>query len=155
MSLLCLNQEKGKTIKTAGQGGSKGECKMLRLKNIGGERVGKGNYWNFSTGERVHMEASGVLDGDASQTYYRLSPAAILVAGPIIGLAYAAFLPFIGIAMLADLLLKKAFGGIVQNAWKGAAFSWQPSESYLSGKKGKARKAEAKEEAKKDEVKKE
>ena len=99
------------------------------------------------------MEAEGVLGGDGSQTYYRLSPATILLAGPIIGLAYAAFLPFIGIAMIGELLLKKVFGGMLQTARKGAAFSWQPSESYLSGKK--ARKTEAKEETKKDEVRKE
>ena len=128
---------------------------MLKIRHIGGERGGRGNYWNFSTGERVSIETEGVLAGDESQRYYRLSPAAILLAGPIIGLAYAAFLPFIGIAMIGDLLLKKAFGGIVRNARKGAAFSWQPSESYLSGKKAKARKEEAEEEAKTDEVRKE
>jgi hypothetical protein len=127
---------------------------MLSLKNRGGEKVGKGNYWNLKTGERVHIEDSGVLAGDASESYYRLSPAVILVAGPVIGLAYAAFLPFIGIAMIANLLLKKVFGGVVEHAWKGAAFSWAPSESYLSGKKGRARK-EKKAEAKDNEVRKE
>jgi len=133
---------------------------MLSLRNIGGESVGKGNYWNFSTGERVHIEKSGMLPGGASDTYYRLSPAVILVAGPVIGLAYAAFLPFIGIEMIAELLLKKVFGEVVQHAWKGAAFSWQPSESYLSGKKGRSKKADAKTddikaETKTDDIKKE
>jgi hypothetical protein len=124
---------------------------MTNLRNSGGESVGKGNYWNFKTGERIHIEDSGILAGDANQTYYRLSPAVILLAGPMVGLVYAAFLPFIGIAMIANLLMKKLFGGVAQIAWKGAAFSWKPSEAYLSGKKGKARKADAKT----DEVKKE
>ncbi len=46
----------------------KGGCKMFRLKNIGGETVGKGNYWNFSTGERVQIEDRGVLPGDSSDS---------------------------------------------------------------------------------------
>jgi hypothetical protein len=36
---------------------------MLRIKNVGGERVRKGNYWNFSTGDRIHMEEAGTLPG--------------------------------------------------------------------------------------------
>jgi len=122
----------------------KGECEMVGLKKIGGETVGAGNYWNFKTGERVRIEGTGVLPGDASQTYYKASPAVILVAGPILGLAYAVFLPFIGIAMLLTVVSKKVFGGALHTAQKGAAFSWKPSEAYLAGKKGRAKKAEKK-----------
>ncbi len=124
---------------------------MLGLKKIGGEAVGAGNYWNFSTGERVRIEESGVLPGDASDSYYKVPPVVILAAGPILGLAYAVFLPFIGIAMLLTVLSKKLFGGVVHSAQKGAAFSWKPSEAYLAGKKGRAKKTDKKtEDAKKE-----
>lgn len=115
---------------------------MLRIANIGGDRVGLGNYWNFSTGDRVHMAGEGILPGDGSQTYYKAPPAAILAAAPVLGLVYAIFLPFIGIAMLASVLLKKMFGGLAQSAYRGAAFSWKPSEAYLAGKRRDAKKVE-------------
>ena len=117
---------------------------MLGLKRIGGERVGKGNYWNLSTGERVHIEETGILPGDASKTYYRFHPAVVLVAGPALGLAYAIFLPFIGIAMAVAVLSKKLFVGVTNRVWQGAAFSWKPSEAYLAGKKRKAGKTDEK-----------
>jgi hypothetical protein len=115
---------------------------MFRLKNSGGQRVRQGNYWNFSTGERVQVEDGGMLPGTASDSYYRFPPVVVLVAGPVLGLVYAVFLPFIGIVMLAAVLSKKLFGGAVQTAWRGAAFSWKPSEAYLAGRKGKAKKTE-------------
>ena len=123
---------------------------MLSIANIGGERVGLGNYWNFSTGDRVHMEGEGILPGDKSQTYYKAPPAAILAAAPILGLVYAVFLPFIGIAMLASVILKKLFGGLSQSAYRGAAFSWKPSEAYLAGKRRNAKRAERREEKEKE-----
>jgi hypothetical protein len=123
---------------------------MLSIKNIGGDSVGIGNYWNFSTGDRVHMEGAGILPGDKTHTYYKAPPAVILFAAPILGLAYAVFLPFIGIAMFAAVLLRKMFGGLAQSAYRGAAFSWQPSEAYLAGKRRSVKKGEKKEEEKKE-----
>ncbi len=121
---------------------------MLSITNIGGDNVGAGSYWNFSTGERVHIEEAGVLPGNKTQRYYRLHPAAVLFAAPVLGLAYAVFLPFIGLAMSASVLLKKLFGGLAQSAYRGAAFSWQPSEAYLAGKRRGSRKVEQREEGK-------
>lgn len=70
--------------------------------------------------------------------------AAIIVAGPLLGLMYAAFLPFIGIAMLVKLVGQKAGGGVMEMVRGSASFGWRPSESYLSGKKKKeAKKGEA------------
>jgi len=73
--------------------------------------------------------------------------AAIIVAGPVLGLMYAAFLPFIGIAMLVKLVAQKAGGGVMELAHGGASFGWRPSESYLTGRKKKETK---KDEASKD-----
>jgi hypothetical protein len=125
---------------------------MLKLKKIGGERAASGNYWNFATGERVTLEAEGILPGDAATTYYRVHPAALIAIAPALGLAYAVFLPFIGIAMLAGIVSKKILGGAVETLWKGSSFGWRPSEAYLAGKKGKNAK---KDNAKKDDEKKE
>lgn len=121
---------------------------MLSITNIGGDSVGMGNYWNFSTGDRVHMENEGVLPGDKTQRYFKVHPAAVLIAAPVLGLAYAVFLPFIGLAMSASMLLKKLFGGLAHSAYRGAAFSWQPSESYLAGKRRGAGKNEKRKEKK-------
>lgn len=115
----------------------KGRCKMVRIINRSGETVGKGNYWNFATGDRVHMDVKGVLPGRPGDTYYKAPPAVILAVGPVLGLIYAVFLPFIGIAMLLKIAARKVFGGAVETAWKGATFSWKPSEAYLAGKKAK------------------
>ena len=114
------------------------------LKHNGGDRVGKGTYWNLTNGERIDISAEGTLPGDVKKTYYKMPAAAVIVMAPVIGLMYAVFLPFIGIAMLVKLVAQKAGGGAMELAHGGAAFGWRPSESYLTGKKRK--------EAKKDEA---
>ena len=114
------------------------------LKYNGGNRVGKGTYWNLTNGERIDINSEGTLPGDVKKTYYRMPAAAIIVAGPVLGLMYAAFLPFIGIAMLVKLVGQKAGGGVMEMVHGSASFGWRPSESYLSGKKNKeAKKGEA------------
>ena len=114
------------------------------LKYNGGSRVGKGTYWNLTNGERIDIRDEGILPGEAKKAYYRMPAAAIIVAGPVLGLMYALFLPFIGIAMLVKLVGQKAGGGVMEMVHGSASFGWRPSESYLAGKKTK--------EAKKDEA---
>lgn len=114
------------------------------LKYNGGNRVGTGTYWNLTNGERIDINSEGTLPGDVKKTYYRMPAAAIIVAGPVLGLLYAAFLPFIGIAMLVKLVGQKAGGGVMEMVHGSASFGWRPSESYLSGgKKKEAKKSEA------------
>lgn len=114
------------------------------LKHNAGTKVGKGTYWNFSTGERIDISTEGVLPGGRGTSYYRLPAAGIVALGPILGLLYAAFLPFIGIAMLVKLVLQKVAGAVMVPTQKAASFGWRPSESYLAGQK-KAPKAAKKE----------
>jgi hypothetical protein len=114
------------------------------LKHNGGDRVGKGTYWDLTNGERIDITGEGTLPGDVKKSYYRMPAAAIIVVGPVLGLLYAAFLPFIGIAMVVKLVAQKAGGGVMEMAHGSATFGWRPSESYLSGRKTK--------EAKKDEA---
>ena len=113
------------------------------LKHNGGDRVGKGTYWNLTNGERIDISAEGTLPGDVKKTYYKMPATAVIVMAPVIGLMYAAFLPFIGIAMLAKLVGQKAGGGVMEMVHGSASFGWRPSESYLTGKKKEAKKDEA------------
>ena len=123
------------------------------LKHNGGDKVGKGTYWNLTNGERIDINAEGTLPGDAKKAYYRMPAAAIIVAGPVLGLMYALFLPFIGIAMLVKLVGHKVGSEMRELAHGSASFTWVPSASYLTGRKKKGAKKE--EVSKKTEGKKE
>ena len=113
------------------------------LKNNGGDRVGKGTYWNLNNGERIDIMNEGTLPGDQKATFYRMPAAAIIVVAPVLGLVYAAFLPFIGIAMAVKLIAQKIGGGVLETVQSSASFGWRPSESYLSGRKNRGKKDEA------------
>jgi hypothetical protein len=120
---------------------------MFKLERKGGSRVEKGNYWKVKDGERVHLEEAGLLPGDESVSYLKFHPAALIVIGPLMGLVYAIFLPFAAIAMVLWVGIHKVFGGLADSLWKAAAFSWQPSEAYLAGRK-KAKKKDEEQKAK-------
>lgn len=110
---------------------------MIRIKHIGGETVTKGHYWNFSNGDRVSMDNGGVLPGGRNATYYKASPLVVLAMGPVLGLVYAAFLPFIGIAIIAKMIFTKLFGRILEGLSRVATFNWSPSQAYLAGRRNK------------------
>ena len=120
------------------------------LKHNGGDRVGKGTYWNFNTLARIDINEEGTLPGDGKTAYYRMPAAAIIVLAPVLGLLYAAFLPFIGIAMLVKLVAQKAGGGVMEAVQGSASFGFRPSESYLSGRKKKGKKGEASKDTEKE-----
>ena len=117
------------------------------LRHNGGEIVGKGTYWNLSNGERIDIAEEGTLPGGRDRTFYRMPAAAIIVVAPVLGLLYAAFLPFIGIAMLAKLVAQKLAGGVLETVPSSASFGWRPSESYLAGRRNRAKKDEASKDA--------
>ena len=99
-----------------------------------GDAVPRGAYWNVSTGELVHCDATGdVLPGERV-TYLRIHPAALLLLGPILGLAYALFLPFIGLALVAQVIIGKVLTSLGTHLAREAGFRWRPSEAYLTGK---------------------
>jgi hypothetical protein len=123
------------------------------LRHRGGQRVGKGTYWNFSAGERVDIVEEGVLAGNSNTVYHRLPATGILVIGPIVGLLYAAFLPIIGIAMAVKLAAQKVAGRAPAPVRSGASFGWRPGESYLAGMKKKGTSSRGEEAEKKNEQK--
>lgn len=111
---------------------------MVRIRHKGGEMAGKGNYWNFSTGERIPLACEDRLPGNAATVYYKANPAvmlAILAAGPVFGLIYAAFLPFIGISIVTKLVLTRLSGKPVEGLARLATFNWRPTEAYLAGRR--------------------
>jgi hypothetical protein len=68
------------------------------------------------------------------------SGAAMLVAGPFIGLIYVIGLPFIAIATIVILIGKKTLGGMLSLTTNLVSFGWRPSEAYLGGKNKKDKK---------------
>ena len=125
---------------------------MARIRHIGGERVTEGNYWNFSNGDRISLDYGGVLPGSKATTYYKANPLFILAAGPVLGLIYAAFLPFMGLAIIAKMVFTKLFGSALERLPRVAAFNWSPSEAYLAGRRHKKNIGNNKEEKKLDET---
>ena len=113
---------------------------MLKISHKGGEKVSKGNYWNYSNGERVSMDAEGTLPGNGTATYYKANPVVILAVGPVLGLLYAAFLPFIGIAIVMKLVATKLFAGTMSEMARVSTFNWSPVASYLAGRRQKNKK---------------
>ena len=107
---------------------------MFRLQRKGGERVGKGTYWDVSNGERIRMERPGRLPGDDSRGYLRFHPLALLVVGPILGLVYAIFMPLVAILMVFWVL-----GGRILSAFSG----WLARVSGLDARRSARQKAPA------------
>jgi len=103
----------------------------------GGQTVKAGTYWNLANGNRVQMEQEDALPGDGKTRYIKAPVAVMLMAAPAIGLVFAVFLPFIGIAMAISLVGKKLAEGVVSAAAGSMSFGWRPIEAYLAGKKRK------------------
>lgn len=95
----------------------------------GGQKTEKGTYWNIMNGEKVELEQEGTLPGEG--TYLKAPTIVMLLAGPLLGLVYAIFLPFIGIAMTASVVGSRAG----EAAAEAASFGWRPVEVYLAGRK--------------------
>jgi hypothetical protein len=110
---------------------------MTMLTYKGGNTVGKGTYWDLSSGRRIDVVTADVLAGNGTATYVRMSPAVVLLSGPFIGLLYAILMPFIGIAAVVTLAVRKDLGGLYDLVAKTISFGWQPRNAYLAGKKKK------------------
>jgi len=110
------------------------------LKYRGGESVGKGTYWNLSSGRRTDVANEDMLPGDKKSTFIRVPSSLMMILGPILGLLYVIFLPFVAIAIMATLLGKKIMEGIFHLVRNFVSFGWRPTEAYLGGKKKEGKK---------------
>jgi hypothetical protein len=75
------------------------------FKHHGGDNVRFGFYWNLREWDaQIVPREGGQLKGLNDVRYVRLPLVALLVLAPLMGAAYAFFLPFIGIAMVIMFL---------------------------------------------------
>jgi hypothetical protein len=107
------------------------------LRHTGGQRVGSGTYWDVMNGARVDFDQEGTLPGGNGATYLKASSGAILLLGPIIGLAYVVVLPILGIVTALSLMMQRTVGGLFSLGKYLFSFGWRPSEAFLSGKNKK------------------
>lgn len=101
-----------------------------------GQKAGKGTYWDVSSGQRIDILTETVLPG-RNGTFIKGSPGIMLLAAPVIGMLYAVWLPFMGIATTAALAAGVVTAGVYNLAVKSVSFGWRPENAYLSGKKKK------------------
>jgi hypothetical protein len=72
--------------------------------NFGGRTVGKGTYWNLTSGERIDVNTPSALPGRRDDRYVKIPFAGLCIAGPLAGLLFTVVIPFLFlIAMLAFL----------------------------------------------------
>jgi hypothetical protein len=75
----------------------------------GGDTVRGGFYFNRAEWTmRVAPREGEVLPGGENEVYYAFPTLMLLVAAPVLGLAFAMFLPFIGLALLVKAGMDKA-----------------------------------------------
>lgn len=107
------------------------------FKHTGGQTVGSGTYWDVMTGVRVDFDQEGTLPGGNGATYLKASSGAILLLGPILGLAYVVLMPIMGIVTALSLMVQKTLGGLFSLGKHIVSFGWRPTEAYLGGKNKK------------------
>jgi hypothetical protein len=78
---------------------------LKRFRFTGGEHVKAGFYWNLREWEAAIIpREGGALTGAVETRYLRIPLPLLLFLAPVMGAAYAMFLPFIGFAMVAMYL---------------------------------------------------
>ena len=98
----------------------------------GGEMVSGGVYWNKNAGEFVSVPADGGrLGGCEGDKYIRTPMPLVLILGPLMGAAFAFFLPISGVLMLVPFLAPKFRSAVAPCAARMAAPQLQPGVSYL------------------------
>jgi hypothetical protein len=107
------------------------------LRHSGGQKVGKGTYWNLRDSRRIDIENEGTLPGDSSSKYIRAPSGIMILAGPLLGLLYVIALPFIAIGTVLTLGGRKLLGALFTWLKSIITFGWRPTEAYLSGRKKK------------------
>ena len=107
------------------------------LRHQGGETVKAGFYFNCATWEISTLSGhGGVLAGSADTRFLRMPLPLLLAAAPMMGAAFAMFLPFIGIAMVLDFVARKAWK-VAREAVHGSVVAVSPrtrtGEAYFTG----------------------
>ena len=108
---------------------------MMRYQ--GGEQAKAGFYFNLESWEVTTLSGQGgTLAGPGDTRYLRMPLPLLLVAAPLMGAAFAVFLPFIGIAMVLDYAVKQAWAA-GREALHATAMALGPrtrtGEAYFTG----------------------
>lgn len=109
-------------------------------RHSGNEKVNAGFYVNRDswTVKTISGKAGGTLPGDASSRWLRVPTLLMLIFAPLMGAAYAMFLPFIGIALFLQFVARKsvaAVKSVAQNALGATAPTMAPGAAYFEGQK--------------------
>jgi hypothetical protein len=76
-----------------------------------GDAAKVGFYFNLKTWElSLHRTEGDALPGDEADRYMRIPAVALLLLGPVMGFFFVIFLPFIGFALVARELGRRAMG---------------------------------------------
>lgn len=104
----------------------------------GGEQVEAGLYFNLRQLSFKSVDEAGPLPGAPGEVYRRVPTLLLLVVGPVLGLVYVVFLPFIGVAMVTWLLGAKAahFAGVAaRQVARVLRPGWEPAMAFFSRSK--------------------
>lgn len=106
-------------------------------RRISGEQAAAGFYFNCTSWEIVTLSGQGgILGGPAGSRFLRLPLPLLLVAAPMMGAAFAMFLPFIGIALVLDYAARRAWAA-GREAMHATALALGPrtrtGEAYFTG----------------------
>ncbi len=138
----------------------KGEIKKkgvtVMKRYSGNQVVKKGIYLSLRRRDLVTIEGeSDLLPGASDERYVKIPPIAMIVLGPIMGLIYVIFLPFISFAMVLGLMARKALLGLRllgDSLVREATLHWIPGVAYLIWRrpleKGKGQQCEERQEEK-------
>lgn len=101
----------------------------------GHEKVRPGIYFNLRQLAFASMEDEGRLPGSPDDVYRSVPAIALLIVGPLVGLAYVVFLPLIGFVMLGRIVLDKALslaGDAITATARVLQPAWQPARAFFS-----------------------
>lgn len=103
----------------------------------GNQQAKAGFYFDMDSWHVTTLSGEGgVLPGTGDTRYLRLPLPVLLVAAPLMGAAFAMFLPFIGIALVLDFVAKKAWS-LAREAAHGTMMALSPrtrtGEAYFTG----------------------
>lgn len=111
----------------------------------GHDKVRPGIYFNLRQLAFTSMEDEGRLPGTSEDVYRSVPAIALLIVGPLVGLAYVIFLPLIGFVMLGRIVLSKVLhlaGDALAATGRVLEPAWQPARAFFS--RGRRRRSPAK-----------
>ena len=103
----------------------------------GGDKVNAGFYLNLDSWQVTTLSGEGgTLPGSKDTQFLRVPLPVLLAAAPMMGAAFAMFLPFIGLALVADYAVKKTWAA-GREALNASATALGPQtrtgEAYFTG----------------------